>query len=83
MHRVERHFASIEAGREWLKTLQSENREPVTVTIALETEPHDQTPSKRRFSETPLCGLWKDREDIEPVLDYVRELRKPRFTDVC
>ena len=83
MHRIEKHFASIEAGQEWLKTLQSENRESVTVTIALETEQRDQIPPKRRFSETPLCGLWKDREDIEPVSDYVRELRKPRFIDVC
>jgi hypothetical protein len=24
----------------------------------------------------PLCGLWKNREDMENGVDYVRELRR-------
>lgn len=31
-------------------------------------------------SEDDLFGIWRDRDDIENVGDYVRDLRKSRFS---
>jgi prevent-host-death family protein len=31
-------------------------------------------------SEDSLFGIWRDREDIGSVDDYVRDLRKSRFS---
>lgn len=32
----------------------------------------------RRGAELPAYGMWKDRDDLEDVQAYVRNLRKPR-----
>lgn len=34
---------------------------------------------KISWSETPLYGLWQDREEMTDPADYVRRLRRPRF----
>lgn len=34
---------------------------------------------KKKRSEQPLIGLWKDREDMQDVENYVQQLRKPRY----
>jgi hypothetical protein len=34
---------------------------------------------KISWSETPLYGLWQDREEMADPADYVRRLRRPRF----
>ena len=34
---------------------------------------------KVSWSETPLYGLWQDREEMADPADYVRRLRRPRF----
>jgi prevent-host-death family protein len=31
-------------------------------------------------SEDGLFGIWRDRDDVESVDDYVRDLRKSRFS---
>jgi prevent-host-death family protein len=31
-------------------------------------------------SEDDLFGIWRDRDDVESVDDYVRNLRKSRFS---
>ena len=31
-------------------------------------------------SEDDLFGIWRDRDDVERVDDYVRNLRKSRFS---
>ncbi|MEZ5451973.1 MAG: DUF2281 domain-containing protein [Thiothrix sp.] len=45
------------------------------------TKPAAKTPQQRkpRWSETPLYGLWQDREDMADPAAYVRQLRRPRF----
>ncbi len=40
--------------------------------------PKTASPSLKR-SEQPLIGLWKDREEMQDVENYVRQLRKPRY----
>ena len=37
------------------------------------------TSSSLKRSEQPLIGLWKDREEMQDVENYVRQLRKPRY----
>ena len=34
---------------------------------------------KTSWSETPLYGLWQDREEMTNPTAYVRRLRRPRF----
>ncbi len=34
---------------------------------------------KMSWSDTPLYGLWQDREEMADPADYVRHLRRPRF----
>lgn len=43
--------------------------------------PTTQPTSKRKtsWSETPLYGLWQDREEMTDPTAYVRRLRRPRF----
>ena len=33
---------------------------------------------KMSWSDTPLYGLWQDREEMADPVDYVRHLRRPR-----
>jgi prevent-host-death family protein len=39
-----------------------------------------QLTERSQQSEDSLFGIWRDREDIENVGDYVRGLRKSRFS---
>lgn len=34
--------------------------------------------TKRKFEDTPAFNIWKDRNDMADVDDYVAQLRKPR-----
>lgn len=38
-----------------------------------------QTPPKKSWADCEAVGMWADREDMEDVTTYVRNLRKPRF----
>jgi hypothetical protein len=84
MSKVEKHFDSIKASCQWLSSLTLAKGDEVTVTITSAKDRRAQAKQAptRKFSETSLCGLWRDRDDIQDVDRYVRELRKPRFTDV-
>jgi hypothetical protein len=42
-------------------------------------EYQNTVPSVKKRSEQPLIGIWKDREDMQDVENYVRQLRKPRY----
>ena len=37
-----------------------------------------QATDKAKFENTPAFNLWRDREDMTDVEDYVDNLRKPR-----
>ena len=58
--------------------------EPVTITYRgkprakLVTIEDDRRSSRAEIQEFPVFGMWADREDIEDVYGYVRELRKGR-----
>ena len=38
------------------------------------------TETKQDLSESPLFGLWQDREDCQDVEAYVDDLRQERFS---
>lgn len=41
--------------------------------------PYEDIKSRKKVSgENPLFGIWRDRDDLEDVDGYVRELRKGR-----
>lgn len=43
--------------------------------------PATKAPKKRKisWSETPLYGLWQNREEMVDPASYVRQLRRSRF----
>jgi hypothetical protein len=42
-------------------------------------EYRNSSQSTKKRSEQPLIGMWRDREDMQDVESYVRQLRKPRY----
>jgi hypothetical protein len=42
-------------------------------------EYRDTSQIAKKRSEQPLIGMWQDREDMQDVESYVRQLRKPRY----
>ena len=34
------------------------------------------------IADHPAFGMWKDREDMKDVNEYVRKLRKRRYSDI-
>jgi hypothetical protein len=72
---IERGFADVKAGRVMTidQVIEKLHREF--------DQRQSKQPQKKRlkFSETPLCGMWADRDDIPDPSAYVRELRKPRY----
>ncbi len=53
------------------------------VTVRIEDEARDAaTPNHAEsFTDDPLFGMWRDREDMADVSGYVRKLRASRFND--
>lgn len=84
MSSLEKHFDSVEEVREWLATLDLHSGQRLTVIVTSENEAAapDSPRPKVRFSDTALCGLWKDRDELQDVGRHVRELRKPRHPRV-
>ncbi len=50
-----------------------------TDTIPTKNEEQKQG-RKKSWKNTPIFGMWADREDMEDVPAYIRETRKPRFS---
>ena len=53
-----------------------------TVTVRIEEEARKSEPGQtEEFGQDSLFGMWRDREDMADVADYVRTVRAPRFSD--
>ena len=52
-----------------------------TVTVRIEEEAQAAAPAEEFVTDDPLFGMWRDREDMADVADYVRSLRASRFND--
>jgi hypothetical protein len=46
------------------------------VTVRIEAEAAQATAA---FSDDPLFGMWRDREDMADVAAYIRRIRASRF----
>lgn len=50
------------------------------VTVRIEEEAETQTGSAQAdIADDLLFGMWRDREDMAEVEDYIRKLRAPRY----
>ncbi len=65
----------------WAKLLKGVMPSTYKITIETETE-FDKVPEsliKKSWGEMPMSGMWKDRDDMNDPVDYVKQMRKPRF----
>jgi hypothetical protein len=51
------------------------------VTVRIEPERASEAVGSAALTENPLFGMWRDREDMADVADYIRRIRAPRFGD--
>lgn len=49
-----------------------------TVTVRIEREA-PAAPVEEFVTDDPAFGLWRDRDDMNDVEEYVRKLRQPRY----
>ncbi len=50
-----------------------------TVTVRIEAEAQGVAQTEVPLTDNPLFGMWRDREDMLAVPDYIRALRASRF----
>ncbi len=50
-----------------------------TVMVRIEEEAQASAPAEELVTDDPLFGMWRDREDMPDVAEYVRKLREPRY----
>ena len=50
----------------------------VTVTVRIDEEAQAAPPAEEFVTDDPAFGIWRDREDMADVADYVRKIRQPR-----
>jgi prevent-host-death family protein len=48
--------------------------------VALLVSPDSSTDNHSASDTLPGFGMWSDRKDMEDSVEYVRNLRKPRYT---
>jgi hypothetical protein len=73
---VFKHVLVAELPAEWRAKLAQ--APGTTVTVHIEAEAQD---GAHDFSDDPLFGMWRDREDMADVAGYVRAIRADRFSD--
>jgi hypothetical protein len=71
------HVALNELPDAWRAHLSDATSSRVTIRIEEEPETITAVPA----SDNPLFGLWHDREDLNDVAEYARQLRAPRQQD--
>ncbi|MEO8410301.1 MAG: hypothetical protein ABI478_06990, partial [Propionivibrio sp.] len=48
------------------------------VTVHIEEEAQ-AAPAEEFTTDDPASGIWRDREDMADVVDYVHKIRQPRY----
>lgn len=75
------HVPVAELPQAWRERLAGAVDDCVTVRIDAEQKlvplPESEVPPE--FADDPLFGMWRDREDMADVADYIRRIRAPRF----
>ena len=49
------------------------------VTVRIEAEAHSDAPAEEFATDDPAFGIWRDRDDVADVSEYLRKLRAPRY----
>jgi hypothetical protein len=52
-----------------------------TVTVRIEADTQDTTQTEERPTDDTLFGMWRDREDMVDVANYIRSIRTSRFNN--
>ena len=52
----------------------------VHVTVRIETETAGTAPPEEFTTDDPAFGIWRDRDDVADVTEYVRKLRASRYS---
>lgn len=52
-----------------------------TVTVRIEAEFQEAVQTEQLLADDPLFGMWRDREDMANVADYIRSIRAARFSN--
>ncbi len=72
------HVEASELPPRWAQRLHVQPGQ--TVTVRIETEEAAAPQVATDFvTDDPAFGIWRDREDMANVQDYVRKLRAPRY----
>lgn len=69
------HVRVADLPQKWREKLALADDALVTVRMEMET------PSATHLTDDPAFGMWRDREDMADVANYVRRLRASRFDD--
>jgi hypothetical protein len=67
------HVKVAELPEDWRRKLPIPADAHVTVRIEAEAE------AGAAFSDDPLFGMWRDRQDMADVAAYIRRIRASRF----
>ena len=75
------HIEIREIPVKWAKLLKGIMSSTYRITIEPESTFNEisKTDVKKSWKDMPMFGMWKDRDDMSDPVNYVRQLRKPRF----
>ena len=73
------HVPIAELPLAWREKLALMTEQRVTVRIEAENEARVHTDPALDLAVNPLFGMWRDRDDMADVADFVRAARAPRF----
>ena len=64
---------------EWTTHVRPKKGERFTIIVLTEEERSPPPAAGKKWEDHPAFGMWADRDDMEDVEQYVREIRKPRY----
>lgn len=73
------HFSYVIVSANDWETIQENQSQYADKNSALTATPAIKKSRKKSWADCAAVGMWADREDMEDVEAYVRNLRKPRF----
>lgn len=77
---VIKHVRISDLPDDWRKQLPDVSDMRVTILIQEEPKMKTMDQTESFVTNDPAFGIWRDRDDIDDVDDYVRKLRAPRFS---
>ncbi|MBP5465634.1 MAG: hypothetical protein J6Y13_10750 [Treponema sp.] len=64
----------------FVQNLSRQKSSPLYPADSIETEAERRAQVEAAFKET--AGMWSNRDDMQPVDDYIRKIRKGRSFDI-